>query len=127
MKSKAELVVELDKMTKVRDELTQELLNLSAQLEQERSKVNQLTLDVKKAHVSTLIKFLFFYLFIFFINDLCNILVLIQILVNFIFLSTLFVFYLCLFFRLNPSINVISTYLHFSLLEWFTVYLSGWL
>lgn len=57
MKSKAELVVELDKMTKVRDELTQELLNLSAQLEQERSKVNQLTLDVKKAHVSTLIKF----------------------------------------------------------------------
>lgn len=57
MKSKAELVVELDKMTKVRDELTQEVLNLSAQLEQERSKVNQLTLDVKKAHVSTYIKF----------------------------------------------------------------------
>lgn len=53
MKSKAELVVELDKMTKVRDELTQEVLNLSAQLEQERSKVNQLTLDVKKAHVSS--------------------------------------------------------------------------
>lgn len=52
MKSKAELVVELDKMTKVRDELTQEVLSLSAQLEQERSKVNQLTLDVKKAHVS---------------------------------------------------------------------------
>ncbi|XP_063873708.1 G kinase-anchoring protein 1-like isoform X1 [Scylla paramamosain] len=50
MKSKAELVVELDKMTKVRDELTQEVLNLSAQLEQERSKVNMLTLDVKKAH-----------------------------------------------------------------------------
>ncbi|MPC08441.1 G kinase-anchoring protein 1 [Portunus trituberculatus] len=50
MKSKAELVVELDKMTKVRDELTQEVLNLSAQLEQERSKVNILTLDVKKAH-----------------------------------------------------------------------------
>lgn len=62
MKSKAELVVELDKMTKVRDELTQELLNLSAQLEQERSKVNQLTLDVKKAHVSTLKFFLFFFL-----------------------------------------------------------------
>ncbi|XP_050724295.1 G kinase-anchoring protein 1-like isoform X2 [Eriocheir sinensis] len=50
MKSKAELVVELDKMTKVRDELTQEVQNLSAQLEQERSKVNQLSLDVKKAH-----------------------------------------------------------------------------
>lgn len=50
MKSKAELVVELDKMTKVRDELTQEVLNLSAQLEQERSKVNLLSLDVKKAH-----------------------------------------------------------------------------
>lgn len=52
MKSKAELVVELDKMTKVRDELTQEVLNLSAQLEQERSKVNQLTLDIKRTHVS---------------------------------------------------------------------------
>ncbi|XP_068241034.1 G kinase-anchoring protein 1-like isoform X1 [Palaemon carinicauda] len=48
MKSKAELVVELDKMSKVRDELTQEVSNLSAQLEQERSKVNQLTLDLKK-------------------------------------------------------------------------------
>lgn len=48
MKPKAELVVELDKMSKVRDELTQEVSNLSAQLEQERSKVNQLTLDLKK-------------------------------------------------------------------------------
>ncbi|XP_063605315.1 G kinase-anchoring protein 1-like [Penaeus indicus] len=48
MKAKAELVVELDKMTKVREELTQEVGSLSAQLEQERSKVNQLTLDVKK-------------------------------------------------------------------------------
>ncbi|XP_045610368.1 G kinase-anchoring protein 1 isoform X1 [Procambarus clarkii] len=50
MKSKAELVVELDKMTKVREELTQEVSNLSAQVEQERSKVNQLTLDLKKSH-----------------------------------------------------------------------------
>ncbi|KAK7082359.1 identical protein binding, partial [Halocaridina rubra] len=50
MKSKAELVVELDKMSRVRDELTQEVSNLSGQLEQERSKVNQLTLDLKKSH-----------------------------------------------------------------------------
>lgn len=48
MKAKAELVVELDKMSKVRDELTQEVSNLSAQVEQERSKVNQLSLDLKK-------------------------------------------------------------------------------
>ncbi|KAK3893054.1 hypothetical protein Pcinc_003100 [Petrolisthes cinctipes] len=48
MKSKAELVVELDKMSKVREELTQEVLNLSGQVEQERSKVNQLTMDLKK-------------------------------------------------------------------------------
>lgn len=48
MKAKAELVVELDKMTKVREELTQEVGSLSAQLEQERSKVNQLMLEVKK-------------------------------------------------------------------------------
>ena len=63
MKSKAELVVELDKMTKVRDELTQEVLHLSAQLEQERSKVNILTLDVKKAHVSISIKLINFLCF----------------------------------------------------------------
>ncbi|KAG7175395.1 G kinase-anchoring protein 1-like [Homarus americanus] len=50
MKSKAELVVELEKMTKVREELTQEMSNLSAQVEQERSKVNQLSLDLKKTH-----------------------------------------------------------------------------
>lgn len=54
MKSKAELVVELDKMSKVRDELTQEVLSLSGQVEQERSKVNQLTLDLKKMSVSIL-------------------------------------------------------------------------
>lgn len=61
MKSKAELVVELDKMTKVREELTQEVSNLSAQVEQERSKVNQLTLDLKKYHVSNVCLIFFFF------------------------------------------------------------------
>ncbi|XP_071539782.1 G kinase-anchoring protein 1-like isoform X2 [Panulirus ornatus] len=51
MKSIAELVMELERMTKVREELTQEVSNLSAQLEQERSKVNHLTLELKKSHV----------------------------------------------------------------------------
>ena len=60
MKSKAELVVELDKMSKVRDELTQEVSNLSAQVEQERSKVNQLTLDLKKTQVSQLLELIHF-------------------------------------------------------------------
>lgn len=54
MKSIAELVMELERMTKVREELTQEVSKLSAQLEQERSKVNQLTLDLKKTYVSGL-------------------------------------------------------------------------
>lgn len=50
MKEKAELVVEIEKRTKVEDELMAEVDNLSKQLEQERSKVTALT-DAKKAVV----------------------------------------------------------------------------
>lgn len=50
MKAKAELVVEIDKMTKVRDELTNEVMKLSQELEQERSKVHQLTQESRKSH-----------------------------------------------------------------------------
>lgn len=48
MKEKAELIVEMEKISKVKDELTAELENLSSQLQQERSKVTALT-DSKKA------------------------------------------------------------------------------
>lgn len=47
VKEKAELIVEMEKMSKVKDELTAELENLSSQLQQERSKVSALT-DQKK-------------------------------------------------------------------------------
>ncbi len=50
MKEKAELIVEMEKMTKVKDELTVEIDRLSSQLQQERSKVTALT-DSKKALV----------------------------------------------------------------------------
>lgn len=50
MKEKAELVVEIDKMTKVREELTNEVTELSQELEQERSKVHQLTQESRKSH-----------------------------------------------------------------------------
>lgn len=50
MKEKAELIIEVEKISKVKDELTAELENLSSQLQQERSKVTALT-DVKKTAV----------------------------------------------------------------------------
>lgn len=50
VKEKAELIIEMEKISKVKDELTAELENLSSQLQQERSKVTALT-DVKKIAV----------------------------------------------------------------------------
>lgn len=43
MREKAEILVDLEKLQRVRDELTDEVTNLHAQLEQERSKVHSLT------------------------------------------------------------------------------------
>lgn len=47
MKEKAQLLVEMDKISKVKDELTAELESVTNQLQQERSKVTVLT-DLKK-------------------------------------------------------------------------------
>ena len=60
MKEKAELLVEMEKISKVKDELTTELEKVSSQLQQERSKVTSLT-DVKKTAV-TIHLFRFLYL-----------------------------------------------------------------
>lgn len=57
VKEKAELVVEMEKMAKVKDELTAEVDQLSSQLEQERSKVSALT-EAKKT--SVLLYFFYF-------------------------------------------------------------------
>lgn len=43
MKDKAEVLVEVDKLQRVRDELSTEVSSLAAQLEQEKSKVRSLT------------------------------------------------------------------------------------
>lgn len=43
VRDKAEILVDLDKLQRVKDELTEEMTNLHAQLEQERSKVHALT------------------------------------------------------------------------------------
>ena len=42
MKEKAEILVEAEKLRKVKDELSEELQDLHIQLEQERSKVNNI-------------------------------------------------------------------------------------
>ena len=51
MKEKSQLLVEMDKISKVKDELTAELENMSSQLQHERSKVSALT-DSKKTAVN---------------------------------------------------------------------------
>lgn len=53
MKEKAQLLVEMDKISKVKDELTAELESVTNQLQQERSKVTVLT-DLKKTAVMIL-------------------------------------------------------------------------
>lgn len=50
MKEKAELIIQMEKISKVKDELTAELETVSNQLQQERSKVTSLT-DLKKTAV----------------------------------------------------------------------------
>lgn len=53
MKDKAEALFEVDKLQRVKDELSTEVSSLHAQLEQERSKVRALTSDCKnKAQVT---------------------------------------------------------------------------
>lgn len=53
VRDKAEVLVQLDKLQRVKDELTDEVASLHAQLEQERSKVHSLTsLDTKGKGVS---------------------------------------------------------------------------
>ena len=48
VRDKAEVLVQLDKLQRVKDELTDEVANLHGQLEQERSKVHSLTsMDTK--------------------------------------------------------------------------------
>ena len=51
MKEKTEILVEMDKLTKVKDELTIEVNSLAVQLQQERSKVSALTNEAKKTTV----------------------------------------------------------------------------
>jgi hypothetical protein len=51
VKEKSQLLVEMDKISKVKDKLTAELENMSSQLQQERSKVSALT-DSKKTAVN---------------------------------------------------------------------------
>lgn len=51
MREKAELLVEMEKMSKVKDELTIELESVSSQLQQERSKVTALA-ETKKQVIS---------------------------------------------------------------------------
>ena len=50
VKEKAEILVQVEKLTKVKDELTSEVDKLSIQLQQERSKVSAL-MDAKKTAV----------------------------------------------------------------------------
>jgi hypothetical protein len=53
VKDKAEALFEVDKLRRVKDELSTEVSSLHAQLEQERSKVRALTSDSKtKAQVT---------------------------------------------------------------------------
>ncbi len=52
VKEKAELIIQMEKISKVKDELTAELETVSNQLQQERSKVTSLT-DMKKTAVQT--------------------------------------------------------------------------
>lgn len=54
VKEKAQLLVEMEKMSKVKDELTAELECVTNQLSQERSKVTVLT-DLKKTAVMVLL------------------------------------------------------------------------
>jgi hypothetical protein len=58
VKEKSQLLVEMDKISKVKDELTTELENMSSQLQQERSKVSALT-DSKKTAVNIIYSFYF--------------------------------------------------------------------
>jgi len=51
MKEKSEILVEMEKLTKVKDELTIEVDSLAIQLQQERSKVSALTNESKKTAV----------------------------------------------------------------------------
>ena len=46
-------MVEVDKLTRVKDELTAEVDKLNAELQQERSKVSLLSAEVKKSVVGT--------------------------------------------------------------------------
>ena len=48
MKEKSEILVEMEKLTKVKDELTAEVDSLATQLQQERSKVSALMNEAKK-------------------------------------------------------------------------------
>lgn len=58
MKEKAEVLLEIDRLQTVRDELSEQVASLFAQLEQERSKVRALTNDPKsKDKVSLLFLF----------------------------------------------------------------------
>lgn len=59
VKEKAELIIEMEKLTKVKDELTAEVEKLSSELQQERSKVSALS-DAKK---NAVINFLYFLIF----------------------------------------------------------------
>ncbi|KAJ9582825.1 hypothetical protein L9F63_022833, partial [Diploptera punctata] len=55
MKDKAEVLIEVDRLQRMRDELSSEVSNLHALLEQERSKVRALTSDTKsKAQLNSL-------------------------------------------------------------------------
>ena len=54
MKDKAEVLIEVERLQRMRDELSSEVSNLHALLEQERSKVRALTSDSKnKSQVTT--------------------------------------------------------------------------
>ena len=51
MKEKSQILVQVDKLEKVKDELTAEVDKLNSELQQERSKVSALT-EAKKSAVS---------------------------------------------------------------------------
>jgi len=59
VKEKSEILVEMEKLTKVKDELTIEVDSLAIQLQQERSKVSALTNESKKTAVNIKYQFSF--------------------------------------------------------------------
>ncbi len=51
MKEKSELLSQIDELTATKDYLTQQVVGLNANLQQEKSKVHQLENDSKKSKV----------------------------------------------------------------------------